>query len=275
MGLLFRIALIGLFCLGAYRVSLAQPQTFERPEALAGMAIIAALLLALLLEEIRFRLGQDEQAARRRSDDAERSAPLELGRAHGARPFSRSAPAGVGFLQRCGIALRALVVNVAVWSALVIGFAVAYANRADIKETALVTLSALKPGEPVSLSATETVLTRDGYGHFTTLADVNGRKLRMLIDTGSSDVALPYEDAVRVGLDVSKLQFDRAVMTANGEAKVAPIMLPFVRVGGITLRNVPGSVAEPGKLGSPLLGMSFLSQLREVSIRGDRLWLKI
>ena len=44
MGLLFRIALVGLFCLGAYRVSLAQPQTFERPEALAGMAIIAMSL---------------------------------------------------------------------------------------------------------------------------------------------------------------------------------------------------------------------------------------
>ena len=278
MGLLFRFALIVLFCVGAYAVSLSRPEAFERPEALLGMAIVGALLLALLLEEIRFRLGQDEQAARETMARRERPKPLELGepRTLGqTRPYSGRPSPALGFLRRCAIALRALVVNLVVWAALVVGFAVAYANRADIKETALVTLSALKPGEPVMLSEVETVLTRDGYGHFTTLAEVNGRKVRMLVDTGSSDVALPYEDAVRIGVDIASLRFNRAVMTANGEAKVAPIVLPEVTVGSITLRNVAGSVAEPGRLGSPLLGMSFLGQLREVSIRGDQLRLKI
>ena len=117
-------------------------------------------------------------------------------------------------------------------------------------------------------------MTRDRAGHFTAIAWVNGEPLRMLVDTGSSDVALPYEEAARLGVDLDALAFTRRVITANGEAMVAPIVLPEVSVGPITLRDVRASVAEPGRLASPLLGMSFLGELSEVTIRGDQLRLR-
>ncbi|MEM9724531.1 MAG: TIGR02281 family clan AA aspartic protease [Pseudomonadota bacterium] len=178
------------------------------------------------------------------------------------------------FARRARIALRALAVNLTIWCVMIGCVLVAYANRARIHEQAVITLSAFRPGEPMALSSVEAVLSRDGAGHFTAVAEVNGGLVRMLVDTGSSDVALPFEEAKRLGVDLDALRFTRAVMTANGQAMVAPVVLREVSVGPITLVNVTASVAEPGRLGSPLLGMSFLRRLSEVSIRGDTLRLK-
>lgn len=276
MGLGFRFGLIVLFVSGVYAVDLYNPQALQRPESVIGLAIVGGVFLAILLDALRFR--SEDRRGRKDARSAEafsappaqrEQRPLELV-ADKSRAGSESSP----MMRRSLIALRTLTVNLALWCALVFGFAIAYANRAEIKETALVTLSALKPGEPIALSRVETVLTRDGYGHFTTEVWINGRSVQMLVDTGSSDVALPYEEALRLGVDIDSLNFDRAVMTANGEAMVAPIRLPQVTVGPITLHDVAASVAEPGRLGSPLLGMSFLGQLSEVSIRGNKLRLK-
>ena len=169
---------------------------------------------------------------------------------------------------------RAAALNVSVWLGIFAGLGLVYDNRDSLHQSALRALSALQPGMPVSLSEDETVLTRSHSGHFTAFASINGHQVTMLVDTGATDVALPYKEAARVGVNVERLRFDRPVMTANGEAKVAAARLDQVRVGSIVLRNVNASVAEPGKLGGALLGMSFLSRLREFTFRGDKLILK-
>lgn len=260
MSLAFRFALLAMFLIGAYALGAVHPHLVARPEAAIGVALLGGFMLALLLDEIRHRPPTPAAMAGPAPSEPAQSAEFN--------------PRRMSFGRRFVYGMKMLTVNLTLWCLVSFGFALAYANRAEIKETALVTLSALKPGEPIALSKVETVLTRDGYGHFTAMAKVNGEAVRMLIDTGSSDVALPYEEALRLGVDVDALRFTRAVMTANGQAMVAPVTLPEITVGAITLHNVAASVAEPGRLGSPLLGMSFLGQLREVSIRGDQLRLK-
>ena len=59
--------------------------------------------------------------------------------------------------------------------------------------------------------------------------------------------------------------------TANGIAKVAPVVLSRVRVGSITVRNVQAAVAEEGALDVNLLGMSFLGRLKSFNMRGNEL----
>jgi aspartyl protease family protein len=92
-----------------------------------------------------------------------------------------------------------------------------------------------------------------------------------MADTGASMVALTYEDAKRVGLSPHSLDFSARVETANGIAHVAPVTLGRVRVGDITIRNVPAAVAEKGALATNLLGMSFLGRLESFHIQGDEL----
>ena len=45
------------------------------------------------------------------------------------------------------------------------------------------------------------------YGHFQTQADIDGRSIDVMVDTGASLVALTYEDAASVGLYVKPSDF--------------------------------------------------------------------
>lgn len=158
---------------------------------------------------------------------------------------------------------------------IVFAAAFAYDHRDAIASGARQLLSELRPGHAVAVSSTEAVLTRGYGGHFIAVVAVEGYTVRMLVDTGSTDIALPYEEAARIGIDVDTLEFRHEVITANGSARVALVTLPSVKVGPIEVREVRASVAEPGKLASALLGMSFLGELREVSFTGDRLRLRL
>lgn len=112
------------------------------------------------------------------------------------------------------------------------------------------------------------------YGHFFTPAKVNGRSIDVMVDTGASMVALTYEDAERSGIYLNHSDFTHRVNTANGVARVAPVTLDSVSIGGIKVRNVRAAVSERGRLRTTLLGMSFLSRLDRVDMRSGELILE-
>lgn len=115
-----------------------------------------------------------------------------------------------------------------------------------------------------------TLRASDG-GHFETTAEVNGRDVDVMVDTGATLVALTYEDAERAGIFLTPADFTHQVSTANGIAKVAPVELASVSIGGITVRNVRGAVSERGNLHKTLLGMTFLGRLSRVEMRRNDL----
>jgi aspartyl protease family protein len=111
-------------------------------------------------------------------------------------------------------------------------------------------------------------------GHFNTEAEINGRDVPVMVDTGATMVALSYEDAQRAGIFLNRSDYTQAVSTANGVARIAPVTLDRVSIGDITVRNVPAAVAEPGRLKTSLLGMSFLSRLSRFDMRSGVLMLQ-
>ena len=113
----------------------------------------------------------------------------------------------------------------------------------------------------------------DSRGHFITTAQINGEDVRVMVDTGASAVALPYQDAERLGFRLSRSDFTLGVSTANGNTRVAPISLKEVRVGDVVVRDVAAAVSEPGALRMTLLGMSFLKRLKAFHIEGDSITL--
>ncbi|MDR0296627.1 MAG: TIGR02281 family clan AA aspartic protease [Rickettsia sp.] len=64
----------------------------------------------------------------------------------------------------------------------------------------------------------ELVISCSNDGHFYINALVNGVKIKFMIDTGASDVALTTSDAKMLGFDLSKLNYTRTYSTANGIA---------------------------------------------------------
>jgi aspartyl protease family protein len=112
------------------------------------------------------------------------------------------------------------------------------------------------------------------HGHYFTSAEVNGRSVDVLVDSGASIVALTYDDARRAGVFVRGSDYTQRVSTANGFARVAPVVLDRISIGAITVRHVPAAVTEPGSLATSLLGMSFLARLQRVDMRAGTLLLQ-
>lgn len=131
------------------------------------------------------------------------------------------------------------------------------------------------PVPETDMAATERVvrLAADRRGHFAVDAHVNDRPVAFMADTGATLVTLTYDTARRLGLAPAAADFTHRTQTANGVARVAPLILERVRVGDIMVRDVRAIVAEPGRLSVNLLGMSFMGALRRVEMRGGNLLL--
>jgi len=105
-------------------------------------------------------------------------------------------------------------------------------------------------------------IQRGANGHFNVEAEVDGRRMNFLIDTGASVIALRESDAARLGIHPARREYTAQVSTANGVVRAAPAELNRVEVGSLTVRNVQALVLPDEVLGQNLLGMSFLSRVR-------------
>ena len=160
------------------------------------------------------------------------------------------------------------------WAAIFSGIIIAYGNR-DVLQSAWATLRGeIAPTIAVARVEGEVELRKAFDGHFRAVAKINGANVGMLIDTGASIVLLSYEDAVNAGLSPQTLDFSMPVTTANGRSFVAPVTIDTLTIGSVGLDNVRAAVAQPGKIHSSLLGMSFIGRLQETSFRQDRLILR-
>jgi aspartyl protease family protein len=144
----------------------------------------------------------------------------------------------------------------------------------DVAATAGADASPPATEAPAARSGSVIEIPVSGNGHFHTTADVNGRGIEFLIDTGATMVALSYEDAERAGIFLKPSDFTRTAQTANGSTRIAPVELHSVSIGDITVRRVPAAVMEPGRLDSSLLGMSFLNRLSRFDMRDGVLTLQ-
>jgi len=177
--------------------------------------------------------------------------------------------------RRAGAAGLARVVSgAAVWAAIILGLTGAYAYRFEASEFAQRLMGELFPGEPQIGAGGEVIVNRRLGGEFVVPVAIEGTRVAMLFDTGATTVVLRAEDAAKVGLDARALKFDVDVVTANGAASAAEVVLERVAVGPIAARNVAALVARKGALGQSLLGMSFLERLQGFSVERGRLVLK-
>lgn len=128
-----------------------------------------------------------------------------------------------------------------------------------------------EPREQSEPRRADVMLRAGDHGHFEADAEINGRTVGVMVDTGATMVALTFEDAERAGIFLRPADFTHQVGTANGMAKVAPVTIDAISIGSITVRNVQGAVTERGKLHQTLLGMSFLGRLSRVDMRARTL----
>lgn len=103
-------------------------------------------------------------------------------------------------------------------------------------------------------------VTRGADGHYWAEALIDGRAVRLMVDTGASVVILTAEDAARLGVRLEESDFASSVQTASGLVGAAPVTLGHIAVAGARVDHVQALVVKDG-LPHSLLGMSYLGRL--------------
>ena len=117
------------------------------------------------------------------------------------------------------------------------------------------------------------VIEADSRGHYYLTAEIGGRDIDFLVDTGATLVALTSEDAESIGFPIHQLEYSGRTNTANGQIRTARLLIEEISIDGNSVRNVQGSVSD-APLHISLLGMSFLRKLSGFEVRDDKLILR-
>jgi aspartyl protease family protein len=113
-------------------------------------------------------------------------------------------------------------------------------------------------------------VAKSADGHYWALADVDGRTVRFLVDTGSSAVTLTASDAARLGIDLKQLAYNRPVFTAAGHERAASVTLNHIDIDGARVEQVKALVMK-GAMPTSLLGMSYLGRLSRIEATPEAL----
>ena len=111
-----------------------------------------------------------------------------------------------------------------------------------------------------SPTAAPAEITKRADGQYWAEAEINGRWIHCLVDTGATAVALTQADASRLGLQPASLNYNIPVNTANGATRAAQVDLEHVSVSGARVEHVAAMVVKDG-LSQSLLGMTYLGRL--------------
>ena len=128
------------------------------------------------------------------------------------------------------------------------------------KATQLGMGQAASVGEASANSNASVTLYASAGGHFVSECKINGAALKFLIDTGATTVALNSGDAKFANIDYKKGE-PVLVSTANGVVTAYRVTIANLKIGGITLSQVEGSVLEGGFPSVVLMGMSALNRM--------------
>ncbi len=106
----------------------------------------------------------------------------------------------------------------------------------------------------------------DRASQYKTTAQINGRRVPVLIDTGANIIALSSVVARQIGISYPAGQPSARVTTASASMPAYSVRLDSVDVGGIRANNIDAVIIEGEYPQITLLGMSYL---RHVTMREE------
>lgn len=151
----------------------------------------------------------------------------------------------VEYRQRLGAMVRTLLAWGMIFFAVMVGYGLWQDMRGQIGGFQQVT------------EAGTLEIPRAPDGHYYPVAEVDGTRVKFMVDTGATNIVLTKEDARRIGIDLGSLVFDGVAETANGPVRSARVVLDSLKVGPFVDRGVTAWVNEGEMFGS-LLGMDYL-----------------
>lgn len=118
----------------------------------------------------------------------------------------------------------------------------------------------------------EVTLERSSDRHFYAEAEVNGKPVRFLVDTGASEIALTEKDAAKAGIPIDPARYELLGQGASGMVRGQYIELEGIKLDGINQRDAKAVVIQGATIS--LLGQPFLEEVDEIVIRKGEMILR-
>ena len=106
----------------------------------------------------------------------------------------------------------------------------------------------------------QVIIRKNNSRQYITTARINGRAVKVLVDTGANIVAINSGTAATLGVDTTNAPVSR-VSTASGIVNAYSVLLRRVDVGGIEIEHVQASILEGKFPDIVLLGTSYLQHV--------------
>ena len=106
----------------------------------------------------------------------------------------------------------------------------------------------------------EVSIPRDALKQYRTIAEINGKRVAVIVDTGANIVAINASQAAALGVDYAN-GVPTTVETASGTVRAWVVSLATVDVGGIRVDRVQAAVTDSEFPSTILLGMTYLEHV--------------
>lgn len=113
-------------------------------------------------------------------------------------------------------------------------------------------------------NAPDVVIERSSDHHYYADAQVNGRTVHFMIDTGASETALTPEDAQSIGIAVDPSRYEVVGDGASGMVRGQYVQLKSIDLGGIKQQDAKAVIVQGATVS--LLGQPFLEKVDEIVI---------
>jgi aspartyl protease family protein len=147
------------------------------------------------------------------------------------------------------------------------------ASAARATDSVAAEASPPEPPQRQSSGYREASLEVDQRGQYAAGVLIDGVPVRMLVDTGASEVCVSASTARRLGLSPSGGR-KRVMQTANGLSTADPTILRSLSLDGLYMNDVEALILAPEAGEVNLLGESFLKRLMSVEQREGMLILR-
>jgi len=167
-----------------------------------------------------------------------------------------------------------IIKYIAIWTAIGLVLLAFYSFRFEISDTKERISSDLFPSKAINKNNEQLIISISQDNHYYLTVKINNESVKFMIDTGASDVVIDKKLALKLGINIENLYYDKIFRTANGEVAGASTYFNEIDVAGVKFYNVSASITS-SELTVPLLGMSFLKRLYKYEFYRDKLVLTL
>lgn len=139
-----------------------------------------------------------------------------------------------------------------------------HASRSDVR------MATGKVGA-VSVAGGETIVPLDPSGHYWVKAELNGKDVDFLIDTGATYTSISPETARMSGITIDPVRMPIVLNTANGPINGRFAIAPSLHFGSIDAQNLDVVIGPELKDQTNVIGMNLLSRLKGWRTEGGKL----